>query len=86
MNGISIGVIVAVVAVVAVLGILMSGYVKASPDKAYIISGLKKEPKVLIGRAGIKIPFLEKKDELMLRQISIIPLLKLVRERLEKHL
>ena len=71
MNGISIGVIVAVVAVVAVLGILMSGYVKASPDKAYIISGLKKEPKVLIGRAGIKIPFLEKKDELMLRQISI---------------
>ena len=71
MNGINIGVIVAVVAVVAVLGILMSGYVKASPDKAYIISGLKKEPKVLIGRAGIKIPFLEKKDELMLRQISI---------------
>ena len=71
MNGINIGVIVAVVAVVVVLGILMSGYVKASPDKAYIISGLKKEPKVLIGRAGIKIPFLEKKDELMLRQISI---------------
>ena len=71
MNGINIGVIVAVVAVAVVLGILMSGYVKASPDKAYIISGLKKEPKVLIGRAGIKIPFLEKKDELMLRQISI---------------
>ena len=71
MNGINIGVIVAVVAVVVVLGILMSGYVKASPDKAYIISGLKKEPKVLIGRAGIKIPFLEKKDELMLKQISI---------------
>ena len=71
MNGINIGVIVAVVAVVVVLGILMSGYVKASPDKAYIISGLKKEPKVLIGRAGIKIPFLQKKDELMLRQISI---------------
>lgn len=57
MNGISIGVIVAVVVAVAVIGILMSGYVKASPDKAYIISGLKKEPKVLIGRAGIKIPF-----------------------------
>ena len=71
MNGISVGVIVAVVIAVAVIGILMSGYVKASPDKAYIISGLKKEPKVLIGRAGIKIPFLEKKDELMLKQISI---------------
>ena len=71
MNGISVGVIVAVVVAVAVIGILMSGYVKASPDRAYIISGLKKEPKVLIGRAGIKIPFLEKKDELMLKQISI---------------
>ena len=36
-----------------------------------IISGIKREPKVLIGRAGIKIPFLEKKDELILKQISI---------------
>ena len=44
---------------------------KASPNKAYIISGIKREPKVLIGRAGIKIPFLEKKDELILKQISI---------------
>ena len=52
-------------AVLLIIIILMSGYVKASPDTAYIISGLKKEPKVLIGRAGIKIPFLEKKDELM---------------------
>ena len=58
-------------AVLLIIIILMSGYVKASPDTAYIISGLKKEPKVLIGRAGIKIPFLEKKDELMLKQISI---------------
>ena len=71
MSGVSVGVIIAVVIAVAMIGILMSGYVKASPDKAYIISGLKKEPKVLIGRAGIKIPFLEKKDELMLKQISI---------------
>lgn len=60
-----------VVAVIIVLAVLASGYVKASPNKAYIISGLRKEPKVLIGRAGIKIPFLEKKDELMLKQISI---------------
>lgn len=44
---------------VVILGILASGYVKAPPDKAFIISGLKKEPKILIGRAGIKIPFLE---------------------------
>lgn len=57
--------------VVLLLIILMTGYVKAPTDRAYIISGLKKEPKVLIGRAGIKIPFLERKDELILRQISI---------------
>ena len=70
-GSISIGVVIAIVVAAALLVILASGYVKASPDKAFIISGLKKEPKVLIGRAGIKIPFLEKKDELMLRQISI---------------
>ena len=68
---INIGIIVIVVLVIAVLAILASGYVKASPNKAYIISGIKREPKVLIGRAGIKIPFLEKKDELILKQISI---------------
>ncbi len=38
---------------------------------AYIISGLRKNPKVLIGRAGLKIPFLERKDELIMRQISV---------------
>ena len=57
--------------VVAIIGILVSGYVKASPDTAYIISGLRKKPKYLIGKAGIKIPFLEKKDELNLRLIPI---------------
>ena len=62
---------VPVVIVVAILAILASGYVKASPDTTYIISGLRKRPKVLIGRAGIKIPFLEKKDELNLQLIPI---------------
>lgn len=51
--------------------IFVTGYVKASPDRAYIISGLRKKPKVLIGKAGIKIPFLEKKDELSLQLIPI---------------
>lgn len=51
--------------------IFITGYVKASPDTAYIISGLRKKPKVLIGRAGIKVPFLEKKDELNLQLIPI---------------
>ena len=67
---INIGIIAIVVLAIAILAILASGYVKASPNKAFIISGIKREPKVLIGRAGIKIPFLEKKDELILKQIS----------------
>ena len=64
-----IGIIVLAVAALTV--IIGSGYVKAPPDKAYIISGWKREPKILIGRAGIKFPFLERKDTLVLKQISI---------------
>lgn len=60
-----------VVLVVAIIIIVASGYVKAPPDVAYIISGLRKQPKVLIGRAGIKIPFLERVDKLIVRQVSI---------------
>ena len=63
--------IVPAVVALIVLAILLSGYVKASPDTAYIISGMRKRPKVLIGRAGIKIPFFEKKDELNLQLIPI---------------
>ena len=57
--------------VLIVVFILLSGYVKAPPDVAYIISGWRKKPKILIGRAGIKIPFLERKDNLIVKQISI---------------
>ncbi len=63
--------LIAVIAVVLILAILVTGYVKASPDTAVIISGLRKTPKVLIGKAGIKIPFLERKDELNLQLIPI---------------
>lgn len=60
-----------VIVVLTIAVIFMLGYVKAPTDKAYIISGLRKKPKVLIGQAGVKIPFLERKDEMLLRQISI---------------
>ena len=53
-------------AVVVVAVVFLLGYVKAPPDQAYIISGLKKESKVLIGRAGIRVPFLERMDRLYL--------------------
>ena len=73
--GMILGMIEVIIPVMAVMLVvvlvLITGYVKASPDTAYIISGLRKQPKVLIGKAGIKIPFLEKKDELNLQLIPI---------------
>ena len=58
--------------IVLILIILfMTGYVKAPPDKAYIISGYRKEPRILIGRAGVKIPFLERRDDLIVKQITV---------------
>lgn len=56
---------------VVVLAIIGTGYVKAPPDTAFIISGLLKDPKILIGRSGIKIPFLQRKDILIVKQISV---------------
>lgn len=58
-------------AVLLIIILLLSGYVKASPDTALIISGLRRKPKVLIGKAGIKVPFFERKDELNLQLIPI---------------
>ena len=60
-----------IVIVIALLAVLASGYVKAPPDMAYIISGLHKKPRILIGKAGIKIPFLERLDKLSLGAIQI---------------
>ena len=51
--------------------ILASGYLKAPPDIAYVISGVRKKPRILIGRAGIKIPFFERVDKLALGAIQI---------------
>ena len=64
-------IILVILAVAIVLGILASGYVKAPPDKVFIISGLRKKPKMLMGKSGIKFPFLERKDELLAKQISV---------------
>ena len=66
-----IPIIAVAVGIIAVVAVLVSGYVKASPDVAVIISGLTKTPRVLIGRAGVKVPFFEKVDHLHLGQISV---------------
>lgn len=57
------------VVAVFVLIIMVTGYKKAPPDTAYIISGLRK--KVIIGRSSIKIPYFERMDKLSLKLIPI---------------
>ncbi len=62
--------IIALIVVVAVLILLaVAGYVKAPPDQAYIISGLRR--KIVVGKAAIRIPFLERLDKLNLKMISV---------------
>ena len=56
--------------VVLVIALVGAGYVKSPPDTAYIISGFRK-PRILIGKAGIRIPFLERLDKLSLKMFSV---------------
>ena len=60
-----------VLLVIVIAAVLASGYVKSPPDVAYIISGFHKKPRVLIGKAGVKIPFFERLDKLSLGAIQI---------------
>ncbi len=55
---------------VVLLLIFFSGYLKAPPDTAYIISGLRKR-RILIGRAGWRIPLIERVDKLSLRVMQV---------------
>lgn len=57
-------------AIVAVIALVAAGYLKAPPDQAYIISGLGKR-RILIGKAGWRIPFLERVDKLSLQVMSV---------------
>lgn len=62
--------IVPAVIVVIVLLLFFSGYLKAPPDTAYIISGLGRK-RILIGRAGWRVPFFERVDKLSLRIMQV---------------
>ncbi len=64
-----VGAIIAAIVIVLLIVIVVTGYKKAPPDTAYIISGLRK--KVIIGKASVKIPFLERLDKLSLKLIAI---------------
>ena len=50
--------------------IFLLGYMKAPPDTAYIISGMGKK-RILIGRAGWRVPLIERVDKLSLRVMQV---------------
>ena len=53
-----------------VLLLFFMGYLKAPPDTAYIISGLGRK-RILIGKAGWRVPFFERVDKLSLRIMQV---------------
>lgn len=61
--------IIGIVAAVIVI-LFFSGYLKAPPDTAYIITGLGKK-RILIGKAGWRMPFFERVDKLSLRVMQV---------------
>ena len=63
-----IWIILGVIFIGVIIGL---GYFKAPPDVAYIISGLRKNPRIIIGKSGLKIPFLERIDKLSLKAMQI---------------
>ena len=67
--GAIVGKIILALVIVLVIIIVVTGYKKAPPDTAFIISGLRK--KVIIGKASIKIPFLERMDKLSLKLLTL---------------
>lgn len=64
---IPIAIIIGVILIVSF--VITTGYLKAPPDQAYIISGFRR--KVVIGKATVKIPLLERLDKLPLKLISV---------------
>lgn len=64
--------IMMIVAVALLLFYLLKiSYVKSPPNVAFIISGLSKEPRILVGKGGIRIPFFERIDNLYQGQVSV---------------
>lgn len=68
-KGNKIEIIIGGIVLILLVLILVMGYKKAPPDTAFIVSGLRK--KVVIGKAVIRIPFLERLDRLSLKLVPI---------------
>lgn len=62
---------VSAIALILITVLILTSYVKAPPAVAFIISGVSKEPRVLIGKGGFRIPFLERLDKVYLGQITV---------------
>ncbi len=58
-------------AIVLLIILFFMSYVKARPDEVVLVSGIRKQPKVIRGRAGLRIPFLERADKLSLQLLNI---------------
>ena len=63
-------IIAGIIAALLVVFVLTS-YGKAPPSVAFLVSGLSKNPRVLIGKGGFRIPFLERIDRVYLGQMSV---------------
>jgi flotillin len=63
------GIIAGVVILFVILFLCM--YVKAPPSVAYVLSGLRKEPRILVGTGGFKIPIIERLDKVFLGQTTV---------------
>ena len=63
------GIIAGVVILFVILSICM--YVKAPPSVAYVLSGLKREPRILVGTGGFKIPIIQRLDKVFLGQSTV---------------
>ena len=61
-----------IIGVIILVAIFISlSYVKAPPDQAYLISGPRKNMKIISGRAGFRVPFIDRLDKLYLGIIGV---------------
>ena len=61
-------ILVAIILLSVLIGV---SYVKCPPDMVFLISGIKKEPRVITGKAAFRIPFFERIDKIPLKLIQI---------------
>ena len=63
--------LIAAVVAIILIAIALTCWVKAPPDVAFILSGWRKTPRMLVGQGGVKVPLLERVDKLFLGQITV---------------